>query len=77
MIFYVEIGVNYTNSYGNIDEDFYYSMESMYEQAINFIEANKLKKPFKDRCLRIVNETEGIGWGFHDQLCEIYYGYFG
>jgi len=68
MIFYVETGVNYTNSYGDIDEAFYYSMESMYEQAINFIEANKLKKQFKDRCLRIVNETEGIGWGFHDQL---------
>lgn len=76
MLFYVETGVNYTNSYGDIDESFYFSMESMYEKVVNFIEANNLKKQFKDRCLRVVHETESMGWGFHDQLCEIYYGYY-
>lgn len=35
MVFYVETGVRYTDCYGDIDEPFYLSMESMYERAMN------------------------------------------
>jgi len=31
---------------------------------------------FRDRCKRIVADTSGIGWGFHDMLSEIYDAYF-
>jgi hypothetical protein len=31
MLYYVEMGVQFTNAYGDIDEAFYNSMESMYE----------------------------------------------
>ncbi|NOZ09855.1 MAG: hypothetical protein GXP09_02235 [Gammaproteobacteria bacterium] len=75
MIFYVETGVKYTDCYGDIDESFYLSMESMYERALKFIISNNLLEAFNDRCLKIVNDTTDMGWGFHDQLCEIYYGY--
>jgi len=75
MIFYVENGVNYTDCYGDINEQFYLSMESMYERALKFIADNNLVAKFKERCLRIVNDTTDMGWGFHDQLCEIYYGH--
>lgn len=75
MIFYVEIGVNYTNEYGDINENFYFSMESMYEQALKFISANNLSNSFQDRCLEIVENTVNIGWGFHDELSELYKDY--
>ncbi|NOQ50485.1 MAG: hypothetical protein GQ557_02310 [Mycoplasmataceae bacterium] len=73
MIFYVEMGVNFTNCYGDIDEPFYISMEGMYEQAVKFVVNAGLQDIFNQRCLKIVNDTTGIGWGFHDQLHEIYY----
>lgn len=75
MIFYVETGVKYTDCYGDIDEPFYLSMESMYERVVKFIVSNNLVAIFNDRCLKIVNDTAGMGWGFHDQLCDIYYSY--
>ena len=77
MIFYVETGVKYTDCYGDIDEPFYMSMERMYERAIKYIVNNDLVGEFDDRCLKIVSDTIDMGWGFHDQLCEIYYGYIG
>jgi hypothetical protein len=75
MLFYVEVGVKYTDCYGDIDEPFYLSMESMYERAMKHIMSNNLIAEFNDRCLKIVNNTVNMGWGFHDRLCEIYYEY--
>ena len=77
MVFYVEIGVKFTNWYGDIDEPFYLSMEGMYEQAVKFIVNTKLENIFSERCLEIVNDTAGIGWGFNDQLSQTYYEYLG
>ena len=77
MIFYVEEGVKFTNCYGDIDEPFYLSMESMYEKVVKFIISAKLEDMFKCRCLEIVNDTAGMGWGFHDQLSAIYHEYLG
>lgn len=75
MIFYVEVGVRYTNEYGSINEKFYFSMENMYEQALKFIVSKKITKIFQARCLEIVAETVHIGWGFHDQLSALYESY--
>ena len=75
MVSYVENGVNYTACYGDIYEQFYLGMESMYERTLKFIIDNNLEVTFKGRCLKIVNDTTDMGWGFHDQLCETYYSY--
>lgn len=76
MIYYVELGVQFTNDYGDIDERFYISMETMYENVIKKIrssDGNSLFLKFIDRLKDIVNDTDGIGWGFHDQLAGLYY----
>jgi hypothetical protein len=62
------MGVEFTNSYGDIDENFYISMESMYEQVNRLIVKEDLVDEFYDRCYDVVTKTSGIGWGFHDQL---------
>jgi Family of unknown function (DUF6155) len=72
MLFYVEQGVKFTNAYGDIDEAFYNSMESMYEKAIQHISKYNLKDRFEKRCQIIVKDTSGIGWGFHDALSDLY-----
>jgi len=76
MIFYVEVGVEYTNTYGDIYESFYLSMEGVYEQAVNFIFDNDISILFKERCEEIVHDTDGMGWGFHEELSSIYNDYF-
>ena len=72
MLFYVEQGVKFTNAYGDIDEPFYNSMESMYAKALELITKYDLKDVFYPRCRRIVDDTSGIGWGFHDTLGDLY-----
>lgn len=76
MLFYVEMGVEYTNTYGDINESFYTSMESMYEKVLKYIFDQGLQDQFIDRCEEIVKDTSDIGWGFHDTLSDTYYEYF-
>lgn len=72
MLFYVEQGVKFTNVYGDIDESFYNSMESMYEKAVQWIVRHEIQDVFNTRCARIVEDTSDIGWGFHDAISHIY-----
>jgi Family of unknown function (DUF6155) len=72
MLFYVEQGVKYTNAYGDIDEPFYNSMESMYEKSVEWIIRHEIQNIFKNRCIKIVENTSDIGWGFHDTLSDIF-----
>ena len=77
MLFYVEQGVLFTNEYGDIDESFYSSMESVYDNAVELMAKNQLHDIFQKRCLKIVKDTSHIGWGFHDTLDDIYSMAFG
>ncbi|MDQ8733964.1 DUF6155 family protein [Paenibacillus sp. LHD-38] len=70
-LFYVEMGVSFTLTYGDIDERFYESMESMYAdvvQTVNFDDTAELFEEYEERICSIVLDTNGIGWGFHDTL---------
>ena len=74
LLFYVENCVAFTNDYGDIDERFYNSAESVYEQAVNEVNNAGIRayEKFAARLEAVVNNTSGIGWGFHDCLREIY-----
>jgi hypothetical protein len=71
MLFYVEQGVKYTLAYGDIDEAFYFSMEGMYEKALNAIIKLNSRNIFEQRSRKIVRNTSEIGWGFHDNLSDM------
>lgn len=77
MLFFVEMGVRFTNEYGDIDEPFYNSMESMYYKAIQHMFKHELQHHFEERCREIVYQSANTGWGFHDTLSGIYYDAFG
>jgi Family of unknown function (DUF6155) len=72
MLFYVEQGIKFTLAYGDIDEAFYASMEGMYEKAVSAMTELNVKDIFDQRSRKIVTDTSGIGWGFHDTLSEIF-----
>ncbi len=76
MVHYVEMGVQFTIEYGDIDEPFYSSMESMYDKACNYVSTNNLETIFLPRLKKIVDDTDGMGWGFHDTLTDIWSTYF-
>ncbi|MGB7417002.1 MAG: DUF6155 family protein [Thermosynechococcaceae cyanobacterium] len=77
MLFYVEQGVQFTTAYGDIDEPFYNSMETMFEKATKTIAQHGLHGIAQRRCRKIVSDTSHMGWGFHDTLSEIYAETFG
>lgn len=75
MLYYVEQGVKCTKTYGDIDEPFYNSHISMFLSAVKLI--NEVSDPavterFRPRAQKIVHDTDGMGWGFHDDLRDIY-----
>ena len=76
MLFYVEQGIEFTKAYGDIDEPFYNSMESMFKKAVEFIVENEMQEAFERRCRQIVSDTSEMGWGFHDELSDIYEEHF-
>lgn len=76
MLYYVEVGIEFTNTYGDINEAFYNSVAAMYEEvvsAINKQDDSENYNNFKDRLKAVVEDTNGMGWGFHDDLGDIYW----
>lgn len=74
MLYYVEIGTEFTNAYGDIDSRFYNSMISMYGKVV--VECQKYETfflTFKDRLYKVIIDSNRIGWGYHEALCEKYY----
>lgn len=72
MLFYVEMGCEFTRSYGDMNEPFYNSFESMFNTAVKEIVKFGLQDEFKFYCQDIVNLASGTGWGFHDELNRIF-----
>jgi hypothetical protein len=74
MLFYVESGVDFTNTYGDISEGFYSSMEKMYDQVAMECDRNEdLYREFSSRLSSVLSEAGRTGWGFQEALLESYY----
>jgi hypothetical protein len=73
MMTYVETGVAFTNEFGDINEAFYSSVESvLYElDALLRREATELYPAFRDRLAKARSDTRHIGWGFHDVITDV------
>jgi len=74
MLYYVENCVEFTNDYGDINETFYCSAESVYDQVVKEVNnaGISVSEKFAVRLEAVVNNTSGIGWGFRDCLRETY-----
>ncbi len=74
---YVEYGVECTLEYGDIDQQFYSSLESMFEKTLKDMEEYGVLKTFQTRCLNIHIQTEWMGWGFGGAIGSLYKDFFG
>jgi hypothetical protein len=78
MTFFMECGNGFTVEYGDIDEDFYYALNLMYERTIERVLSlpEEVQGTFRERLEEIMNSASGIGWGYHDGLCHDFYEAF-
>jgi hypothetical protein len=74
MLHYVETGNAFTCEFGDIDELFYDSVLSMCQKAAQKIRRLSLRKRegYRERMRHLVESSDGIGWGYHDELSEIF-----
>ncbi|WP_040948242.1 DUF6155 family protein [Gorillibacterium massiliense] len=74
-LIYVENGVDFTLTYGDIDERFYYSMESVYAdiiEQVNEDETAVMFDEFEERLEVIVSKADEVGWGFPEALADLH-----
>ena len=76
MLYYVECGVEFTVNFGDIDEPFYSSIEKIFDKFLAYAYKEEILDSYKARSRKVVQDTEDIGWGFHDQLAGSYYDYY-
>lgn len=76
MILHVEFGVEFSNDYGDIDKKFYNNIAGMYGKFLTFIFEENIEQVFKERAEKVIDDAGGIGWGFSEELCNLYYSYF-
>lgn len=67
-LYYVELGVKFTNNFGDMTSTFYRSLESMFERALKNIQTFNQKTRYIERVQSIIKNTQGIGWGFGDHM---------
>jgi len=74
MLDYIEHGVDFTKAYGDMWMGYYSSFESMFESMRKYLMKNIDKiniEEIMDRIEGIVGKSDGIGWGFHDNLFDM------
>jgi hypothetical protein len=73
MLVYVEMGAKYARAYGDLNESFCRSMESMYATALQWIVKHGLEDAFRPRAEAVLTTTRGMGYWFHDTLTDIFF----
>ncbi|CAN5311232.1 hypothetical protein BH23BAC3_BH23BAC3_36180 [soil metagenome] len=73
-LYYVETGTDITNEFGDIDERFYSSMESMFASFCKHINKHPVHfNTFRGRLINLEAACEGIGWGYSDIMGDMIY----
>jgi len=76
MLFYVECGVSYTNDYGDINDSFYVRLAKMYLQSLILMKKENCLDKYQKRAFKVVDDSSGIGWGFHDYVVQAYFDFY-
>ena len=74
MIYAVECGNRFTINCGDIDEDFYDGLIEIYAAAIKKVLQlpKNARSSFRKRLGKIMESSDGIGWGYHDDLGNLF-----
>lgn len=75
LLYRVEMMIEFTKAYGDIDEPFYNSLDSSFDEACKLMAKEKLEPYFKSDCLRLIKESDDFGWGLYETLSDSYNSY--
>ena len=75
MLTYVENGTEFTHQFGDINESFYNSLESVLNEIAQLLmgEGREFYSQFRERIQRLTNHADDIGWGYGDALRDQVY----
>ena len=75
MLTYVENGTEFTHEFGDINESFYNSLESVLNEMAQLLmrEGKELYSRFRERIRRLATLVDGIGWGYGDAVRDQVY----
>ncbi len=73
LLTYAENGARFTHEFGDIDERFYSSVESVLDELAALLrgEARDLYPQVSERLAQVEKFSDGIGWGFHDFVKDV------
>jgi len=77
MITFVELACKFTHDYGDMWEQFYDSTSNNFERALQFMQKNDMLVDFKLRCEQCLRYAKSCGYGFSDDMREIFYSFYG
>lgn len=75
MFYYVDLGVQFTNLYGIMEERIYLSIEATFDKALKYILKYSLQDKFEDDIENILNNICEIGFDFKNSMNNIYSEY--
>ena len=67
----------FTYEFGDMDEPFYNAAYNNFKRAVEFIDKHGLLDKFKKRCNDCVMYASPCGYGFADDIAEVFYEYYG
>ncbi len=76
MVTLPEMACKFTHEYGDMWEQYYTSAANNYEAALKFLQQNNLLKNFKLRCEECVKYAEPCGYGFADEISDLFSEYY-
>jgi len=71
MLFNIEVAQKYSAQKEIKQESFYKSMLKSFEQAVEFIDENKLRAEFNDRVLNIITTTKQQDWMNFEEFIQL------
>ncbi len=75
MVFYVETGCRLTYDYGDMWEQYYDCMTRNFTATMKFLRQHQLIERFQPNLDNILKYTADCGWGFEDEIRDIYHEY--
>ena len=66
----------FTSEYGDMSEQYYNSAATNFELALKFLQKHGLLEQFKLRCQDCVKYAEPCGYGFDDEISDLFDDYY-
>ena len=78
MVLYVKTGTQFTLDYGDMYDEFYDSLISMFQATLKLLVKadNAIQEKFVTELSDIVHSVRGIGWGYYDDISSLLNDYF-